>query len=127
MPVWTSPAIDLLYLLGLCPEFDIMYILDDFFLEKYLKALKNTMEKLDCKKKPPTFDELRLSMWKRRSLALISGLVFYPKVAIKAEDVGTIKDVLDNQMKEINIYSMPEVVEKLTKLIPLLEKKGYLD
>ncbi|KAH0552159.1 uncharacterized protein LOC123270554 [Cotesia glomerata] len=127
LPVWTSPAIDLLYVLGLCPEFDIKYILDDFFLEKYLKTLKNNMEKLDCKRKPPTFDELRLSMWKRRSLGLISGLVFYPKVAIKAEDIGTIKDVLDNQMKEINIYSSPEVVEKLTKLIPLLEEKGYFD
>ncbi|CAG5073974.1 Protein of unknown function [Cotesia congregata] len=100
---------------------------DDFFLEKYLKTLKNTMEKLDCRRKLPTFDELKLSMWKRRSLGLISGLVFYPKVAIKAEDIGTIKDVLDNQLKEINIYSTPEVVEKLTKLIPFLEEKGYLD
>ncbi|CAG5108442.1 Protein of unknown function [Cotesia congregata] len=128
LPVWSSPAIDLLYLLGFGPASDIMYIiLDDFFLEKYLTTLKNTMEKLDCKRKPLTLDELKSSMWKRRSLGLISGLIFYPKFVIEADVVGPIKEVLDNQITEVSMYSTPEVVEKLSKVIPLMEEKGYLD
>ncbi|KAH0567432.1 uncharacterized protein LOC123274535 [Cotesia glomerata] len=127
LPIWSSPAIDLLYLLGFGPASDIMYILDDFFLEKYLTTLKNTMEKLDCKRKPLTLDELKLSMWKRRSLGLISGLIFYPKFVIQADVVVPLKEVLDHQIKEVNMYSTPEVVEKLSKVIPLIEEKGYLD
>ncbi|XP_008549250.1 uncharacterized protein LOC103572416 [Microplitis demolitor] len=127
VPVWTSPALDLQYFLSICPEFNIKYIFDDFFIEKYLHTLKETMEKIGSKRKPPTFYELKLSMMKRRSLALAGGLVFYPKIIVDTDDIGTIKNVLDNQAWNTKIYDNPKIIDKLVKLIPLIDTQGYLD
>lgn len=85
------------------------------------------MEKIGSKRKPPTFYELKLSMMKRRSLALAGGLVFYPKIIVDTDDIGTIKNVLDNQAWNTKIYDNPKIIDKLVKLIPLIDTQGYLD
>ncbi|KAK0170966.1 hypothetical protein PV328_008742 [Microctonus aethiopoides] len=125
--VWSSPAIDLLFLLSVCPELDIKCEQDDFFIDRYLNILSETMRRLNCKKKSPTVDELKNSLYKRRSFAVKSGLIFYSKLVAGKDNVETIEDILQKGYSDMAIFRHQDTIKVLKKIVPLMDEKGYLD
>ncbi|XP_034950711.1 uncharacterized protein [Chelonus insularis] len=124
---WSSPAIDLLYFLNLCPEPNIKCNLDDFFITKYLETLNGTMEELKCSRKSLTFSELQNSMIKRKALAQLTGLVYYPKIIADQKDVNSIDEILEQERWGLEVYKNPEAIKTLRKVIPIMNERGYLD
>lgn len=117
---------DLSYFLSICPEPSIKCDLYDFCLDHYLKILGDTMKKIGCKTRPPTINELHKSIAKRRCQAVMTGLVFYPRVA--AEDsVQTMDDILEKGTSDLSIFDNPSIVSTLKKFIPWLDERGFLD
>ncbi|KAK0178832.1 hypothetical protein PV327_007680 [Microctonus hyperodae] len=125
--VWSSPAIDLLFLLSVCPELNIKCEQDDFFIDRYLTILRETMQRLNCKKKSPTVDELKNSLYKRRSFAVKSGIIFYSKLVAGKDNVETIEDILEKGYSDMAIFRHQDSIKVLKKIVPLMNEKGYLD
>ncbi|XP_015119854.1 uncharacterized protein LOC107043063 [Diachasma alloeum] len=128
LPVWTSPAIDLLYFLSITPERNLKMTNDDVFLEKYLTRLTSAMKKLGFFKDPPTIRQLKKSMHKRRAFVLLAALVFWPKMLAEEEDVKPIDDMIQNAGEiGVNPLKYPHAKEVMEKILPILNERGYLD
>ncbi|XP_043260205.1 uncharacterized protein LOC122401857 [Colletes gigas] len=129
MAVYTSPAIDLLYFFNICPEFDIKYDKDDYFLEVYLKKLNETMEYIGCKEKPLTMQRLKEALHKRRVYAVFSGIVLYLRMMANTDDTEDFTEVLQKLSGEtkMNVFKNPDAVKLAHKMIPVMEERGYLD
>ncbi|XP_063975830.1 uncharacterized protein LOC135161837 [Diachasmimorpha longicaudata] len=128
LTVWASPATELLYFLGVAPERSLKLTHDDVFLEKYLTHLTSTMEKLGCRRKPPTMGQLKRSMHKRRSLGLLATLVFWPRMLSEEGDVEAIDEIFQNTGESRGrLLKYPEAKEMLTKVLPILDERGYLN
>ncbi|CAL7943961.1 unnamed protein product [Xylocopa violacea] len=84
---YSSPAVDLLHFLYSCPECAVRCDKEDYFLQLYLDTLKETMEGIGCKRKPPTMEQLKAAMYKRRIYAVLVGLVFSLRMLADKEDV----------------------------------------
>ncbi|XP_028982318.1 uncharacterized protein LOC107040561 [Diachasma alloeum] len=95
VPNWTSPAIDLLYFLSISPRPNLKVTYDDIFLQKYLTRLSSTMKKLNCSASPPTLQQLKVSMYKRRAFAVMGGLGFWPKTLVEEEDFEAMDTILE--------------------------------
>ncbi|XP_076239248.1 uncharacterized protein LOC143182242 isoform X2 [Calliopsis andreniformis] len=129
MAVYSSPAIDLLYFLNICPEFAMKYDRDDYFLEVYLSTLNKTMTKIGCKRKPPTIEQLKEAMHKRRIYAVFAGVVLYLRMMAKnedTEDFGKVLMKLGGQTK-MNVFKNPDAVKLMHKMMPVMNKRGYFD
>lgn len=113
--------------MSVCPELDIKCEQDDFFIDRYLNILSETMRRLNCKKKPPTVDELKNSLYKRRSFAVKSGLIFYSKLVAGKDNVETIEDILRKGYSDMAIFRHQDTIKVLKKIVPLMDEKGYLD
>lgn len=127
MTVFTSPAIDLLYFLGICPAIDIKCEMDDYFLEVYLQTLKMTMERICCKTKAPTMDELKKAIYKRNIYAVFSSLIFYPRMIADEIDTETFDDILATGETKMDVFKNPEAIAAVGKIIKILNQRGYLD
>ncbi|XP_076763132.1 uncharacterized protein LOC143430642 [Xylocopa sonorina] len=127
MTVYNSPALDLLYFLYVCPECDIKYDKEDYFLKLYLDTLKETMESIGCKARPPTIKQLKAAMYKRRIYATLTGIVFALRMVANKEDVEDIKDVVELGETKMDVFKNPFAIEMARKLFPSMDAKGYLD
>lgn len=127
LTVWTSPAIDLLYFISICPEVNLKVDHDDFFFDTYLKILSKTMVNLGCTTKPPTMQHLKVSMYKRRVYAIMAGLIFYPRMIAEDSDIEGLDESLQEGTTKMDIFKNPRAVQALKKMIPSMLEKGYLD
>ncbi|KAF3420470.1 hypothetical protein E2986_06128 [Frieseomelitta varia] len=129
MSVYTSPAIDLLYFLNICPEFDLKYTQDDYFLKIYLDTLEETMKNIDCKRKPPTMKQLREAMHKRRLYAVFSGVILYLRMMADKEDTEDFVLLFDKLSGEtkLDVFKNPDAVKLAHKMIPIMNERGYFD
>lgn len=129
MSGYTSPAVDLLYFLNICPETDIKYDKDDYFLATYLDTLTSVMKSLDCVTSPPTMEDLKRSMYKRRSYAVFSGLMLFPRMMAKDEEIEPFDEVLGKLKGEtkLNVFKGEKTIEAIKKIIISMNKRGYLD
>ncbi|CAD1476380.1 unnamed protein product, partial [Heterotrigona itama] len=129
MSVYTSPAVDLLYFLNICPEFDIKYTEDDYFLKIYLNTLEETMKDTACKRKPPTMMQLKEAMHKRRLYAVFSGVILYLRMMANKEDTEDFVLLYDKLSGEtrMNVFKNPDAVKLAHKMIPIMDERGYFD
>ncbi|KZC06800.1 PREDICTED: uncharacterized protein LOC107195073 [Dufourea novaeangliae] len=129
MSVYSSPAIDLLYFLNICPEFSVKYDNDDYFLELYLSTLKETMKSIGCKTKPPTMKELKEAIHKRRVYAVFAGVVLYLRMMANKEDIEDFTEVVKNCGGEtkMDVFRNPDAVKLAKKMIPVMNERGYFD
>ncbi|XP_031834349.1 uncharacterized protein LOC116427758 isoform X2 [Nomia melanderi] len=129
MAVYTSPAIDLLYFLNICPELSVKYDHDDYFIGVYLNTLKETMERIGCKTKPPTLEQLKKAIHKRRAYAVFSGMVLYLRMMANKEDTEDFTTVLKLYSGEtkMDVFKNPDSVKLALKMIPIMNEKGYFD
>lgn len=129
MAVYSSPVIDLHYFLNICPEFDLKYSKDDYFLEIYLNTLTDTMKKIGCKRKPPTLKELKEAMHRRRRYAVFSGVVLYLRMMANKEDTEDFCDLFDKNLGEtrMDVFKNPEAMKLARKMIPVMNERGYFD
>ena len=124
---YTSPAIDLQHFLAMCPELEIKGDKDDYFLEIYLSVLEKTLKELECKTNPPTMDQLKEAMFKRRFYSVLTGLIYYPKILADQEDVESISEMLDSGTTKLDVFKYPVTVDVIRKFTKILNDKGYLD
>lgn len=129
MAVYTSPAIDLLYFLNICPEFSIIYDKDDYFVELYLNTLKETMEEINCKTSPPTMQQLKQALHKRRAYAVFAGVVLHLRMIANKEDTENFTDLLMKQggNTRMDVFKNPDAVKLATKMVPAMDERGYFD
>ncbi|XP_076388321.1 uncharacterized protein LOC100883549 isoform X2 [Megachile rotundata] len=129
MSVYTSPVIDLIYFLNICPEFKVKYDNDDYFLEIYLNVLEETMRKIGCKTKPPTIRQLKEAVYKRRIYAVFSGIVLYLRMMANKEDTEDFTQVLKDYAGEtkMDVFRNPDAVKLAHKMIPVMNERGYFD
>ncbi|KAG6798994.1 hypothetical protein HZU73_05797 [Apis mellifera caucasica] len=128
MSVYTSPAIDLLYFLNICPEIDIKYDNDDYFLGIYLDTLKETMKNIDCKRKSPTMRELKAALYKRKIYAVFAGIVLNLRMLANKEDTEDFDDLFVKLGEtKMNVFKSPDAVKLAEKMIPIMNERGYLD
>ncbi|XP_063974197.1 uncharacterized protein LOC135160947 [Diachasmimorpha longicaudata] len=127
MCVWTSPAIDLLQFLNVAPELAIKMTQDNIFLQKYLSRLSRTMNALGCSGNPPTLEQLEKSMFKRREYALLGLCFFYPRMEADDDELENADDIVGNGESAIDFLKNPRVRETMAKVLPILDKRGYLD
>lgn len=129
MAVYTSPVIDLLYFLNICPEFDVKYDNDDHFLKLYLHTLEEIMKDIACKRKPPTMEQLKEAIHKRRIYAVFSGLVLYLRMMGNKEDTEDFEELLTKLLGEtkMDVFRNPDAVKLAHKMIPIMNERGYFD
>lgn len=129
MSVYTSPAIDLHYFLNICPETSLKHDKDDKFLNIYLIVLTNVMKSAGCVTKPPTIDELKRAMHKRRTYAVFAGLVLFPRMMADLEDTEDFDEVLGrlNGDTRMDIFKQEETVTAMRKMIIIMNERGYFD
>ncbi|XP_034195304.1 uncharacterized protein LOC117611459 [Osmia lignaria lignaria] len=129
MAVYTSPVIDLIYFLNICPEFSVKYDNDDYFLKIYLNTLKETMRSIGCKTKPPTMQQLKDALHKRRIYAVFSGIVLYLRMMANKEDTEDFTVVLKKLSGEtkMDVFRNPDAVKLAHKMIPVMNERGYFD
>ena len=127
MSVYSSPAIDLIYILSICPAADLKATRDDFFLEHYLGALKKTMIRLNCKTRSPTIIDLKKSMLKRRMWAVMAGLTLWPRMIADCSEIESFDGLLRNGETKMKIFKNPTATTALKVVLPLMEERGYLD
>lgn len=129
MAVYTSPVIDLIYFLNICPEFEIKYDNDDYFLKHYLNILSETMKNIGCKKNPPTMEELKKAIYKRRIYAVFSGIVLHLRMLANKEDTEDFNEVLGQLSGEtkMDVFRNPDAIKFGQKMISIMNERGYLD
>ncbi|CAL7943958.1 unnamed protein product [Xylocopa violacea] len=127
LTVFSSPAFDLLYFLYVCPECDIRYDNDDYFLKLYLDILKETMESIGCKRKPPTMEQLKAAMHKKRIFAVLAGIIFSLRMIANKEDIEEFQDIERLGGTKMDVFKNPDAVKLAHKLFPSMDAKGYLD
>ncbi|CAK9795946.1 hypothetical protein ANTQUA_LOCUS559 [Anthophora quadrimaculata] len=128
MAVYTSPVIDLLYFLNICPEYDIKYDKDDYFLKVYLNTLKQTMRSIGCKRKPPTMEELKMAIHKRRIYAVFSGVFLYLRMMVNKEDIEDFSKLGESTCEsKMDVFKNPDAVKLAHKMIPIMNERGYFD
>ncbi|XP_011296879.1 uncharacterized isoform X2 [Fopius arisanus] len=127
MCVWTSPAVDLLYIFNIVPETNIKMIHDDIFLQHYLTHLSNTMARIGCTANPPTLEQLKKSMYKRRDYGIMAGLTFWPKMIAEDDEIEDLDVVLERGEASVDLLKNPKARETLAKILPMLDERNYLD
>lgn len=100
---------------------------DDFFLERYLNILEYELKKAGCKTKPPTIDQLKRSIYKRRIFSIFSGLIYFPRMMCDKSDVEEFDKVLVNGETKLDIFKNPDTSIAVRKLLKAMNEKGYLD
>ncbi|XP_043684869.1 uncharacterized protein LOC122637068 [Vespula pensylvanica] len=127
MSVYSSPAIDLLYFLNICPDNKLKYEKEDYFLKIYIRTLGNIMRTIGCVTKPPTIKDLKRSMYKRRLYAIFSGIVLYPRmVADECEHFEEVLGKLDGKTK-LNVFKKEEAIVSTRKFIKFMNQQSYFD
>lgn len=129
MSVYTSPAIDLHYFLNTCPEISVKCEKDDFLLTTYLNTLRSTMKKLGCKTEPPTMEDLKAALYKRRQYAICAGIVLYLRMIANKEDTEDFEELFGKLSGEtkMDVFKNPDAKIAALKMIPVFEERGYLD
>ncbi|XP_015113675.1 uncharacterized protein LOC107038876 [Diachasma alloeum] len=127
MCIWTSPAIDLLQFLHVAPELTMKMTHDDVFLQKYLTRLSSTMKALGCSTNPPTLEQLKKSMFKRRDYALLATFFFYPRMEADDDELENADDMVGKGESAVDFLKNPRVRETMAKILPILDERGYLD
>ncbi|XP_076763133.1 uncharacterized protein LOC143430643 [Xylocopa sonorina] len=127
MAVYSSAAIDVLHFLCTCPEREVRYNNDDYFIKLYLDTLKETMESIGCKRRPPTMEQLKAAMHKRRLYAVIVGIIFSLRMIADKEDIEEFKDIADVGETRMDVFKNPDAIKMAQKLFPSMDAKGYLD
>ncbi|XP_046738968.1 uncharacterized protein LOC124407157 [Diprion similis] len=124
---YSSPAIDLLYFLGINPALEIRGQGETDLLEIYLETLTLNMKRLRCRTESPTMEHLKKAMYRRRVYAVAAGLFLLPRMMLDKEDVESIDQLLKHGMYRINPYAKPNTIRMMKRMLPLMSERGYLD
>lgn len=128
---WTSPAIDLLYFIFNSCATDIIASEFDFFLEFYHKHLVESMIKLNCQTKTPTFAEITKDVHDKGFFGV---MMINESIALMKNDLDEpvelevlTKRTPESEALKRRIFASKKYVDLLEVLLPFSGKRGFLD
>lgn len=129
MSVYSSPAIDLHHFLHTSPKPDQIYCRDNVLLDIYRNTLVEEMTKLNCVTKPPSIEDLKDAMRKRKLYAVIVGLIFRLRMLVPKNKMENLEKVLDvdmgnTEMKLIHDYHTENLTQRMLKV---MDNRQYFD
>lgn len=127
MSCFSSPAVDLLYFLGINPAPEVRGKGEEELLNIYLETLTISMEILECKTEPPTMTRLKEAMHRRRIYALVSGLFLLPRMMLPEDEIETMDELIRHGTTGVDVYGKPEIVSLMKRMLPLMNERGYFD
>lgn len=124
--VWSTPAIDLYYLLYLVASDDVRINSKDKILKSYHESFVKTLEKFGYTYKIPTQHDLRLEMLKNQFIEVILAVCYLPYTFL---DFAKEKNIFGQSSVELRkeLFKNPEYQENVRKILPDLLTKGILD
>ncbi|XP_046416554.1 uncharacterized protein LOC124177790 [Neodiprion fabricii] len=124
---YSSPAIDLLYFLGINPALKIRGPGETELLETYLETLTLNMKRLRCRTESPTMEQLKEAMYRRRVYAVVSGLFLLPRMMLDKAEIESMDQLLKHGTFRTNAYAKPNTIRMMKRILPLMNERGYLD
>ena len=87
------------------------------------------MKNIACKRKPPTMEQLKEALHKRRIYAVFSGVVLYLRMMGSKEDTEDFEELLTKLLGEtkMDVFRNPDAVKLARKMIPIMNERGYFD
>ncbi|CAD6991942.1 unnamed protein product [Ceratitis capitata] len=128
---WSSPAVDLHYLINSSFIEEIRSSRQDEFIQYYHGILASTLKKLNYGGHIPSLHELCVQLEDRRFYAFTAAIVNQP-----LQTTANTEDADLNSLIEINersrkfyemLYSDPKVQNTVKALLPFFDRKGLLD
>lgn len=128
---WASPTVDILY--SIFNSCDPKTIVDEFddMLQCYYTEFTNAMKTLQCTTELPTLEEFTKELDARGSIVC---LYISETLALSKADTKLnldLESLTDDSEEAVNsrreIFSSPEFVDAMNLLLPLMDKRGYLE
>lgn len=128
---WTSPAIDLLFLLVESPELELKVKEFDTFVHYYHTHLIANLKKLNYTKKAPTLISLQIEILQRASISVMLTTGHMAAVLLDPNSDSNIENMMKDDEVGMSLkksmYTNPRYVAHMMELLPFFEKKGILD
>lgn len=129
--MWSSPAIDLLFLLVESPQLELKVSQFDEFVEFYQNHLVVNLKKLGYKKKMPTLYDLEVNILQRAAISMILMTGHMPLILLDPSKDNNMENVMSDGENGTNLktamFTNPRFVAHMMELLPFLDKKGVLD
>lgn len=119
---WNSPAVDLQYFFYTSVSTDLIdkhHVL----LQEYYNSLTDTLTKLGYKHLQPTMSQMEKLLEKRGLYAVLTTTTVLPIILVDKTNVPDINKVMK---QESEIHMSEALGSALKKLLPVLEKKGWI-
>lgn len=128
---WTSPAIDLLYLLIESTEVTIKVKEFDTFVHYYHTHLIESLKKLKYSKKAPTLLDLQIDILQRSPMAVMLVILHLTSVLLDPSSESNMENFLKDDEAGFNLkksmYTNSRYIEHMMELLPFFERRGILD
>lgn len=128
---WTSPAIDLLFLLIESPELPIKVKEFETFVYYYHSHLIENLRKLNYSKKVPSLLDLQIDILERSPVAAMLTILHMPSVLLDPSKESNMENFLKDDEAGFNfkksLYTNPRYFDHMMELLPFFERKGILD
>lgn len=128
---WSSPALDLLFLLIESPLLELKVSKFDEFVEFYQNNLVINLKKLGYKKKMPTLFDLEVNILQRAALSMILMTGHMSAILLEPSEESNMENMMDSGEGGTNfkkaMFGNPRYIAHMMELLPFLEKKGVLD
>ncbi|XP_016957089.1 uncharacterized protein LOC108029372 [Drosophila biarmipes] len=127
---YTSPAVDLHYFFTVSLREEVQD-LEPALVDKYYSDLKASLEQLAYAGAIPSLQEFRLQFERRRFLSLLAHL-FKPLIIYNGSEVtsdfsSVYKETEEGLRFQKSIYDSEAVIRSATRLLAILDDKGFLD
>lgn len=128
---WTSPAIDLFYLIIESAELSIKVKEFDTFVHYYHSHLVENLQKLNYTGEVPTLLELQIDILERSPIALMLVILHLTSVLLDPSSESNMENFLKDdeagfKLKK-SMYTNPRYIDHMMELLPFFEKKGILN
>lgn len=128
---WTSPAIDLLFLLVESPQLELKIKEFDSFVHHYHTHLVENLKKLNYTKKPPTLVGLHIDILERAAISVCLTTGHMAVILLDPNSESNIDNMMKDDETGMNLkksmYTNPRFVAHMEEILPFFEKKGILD
>lgn len=128
---WSSPAMDLLFLLIESPRLELKISKFDEFVEFYQKNLVINLKKLGYKKKIPTLIDLEVNILQRAAISMILMTGHMGAILLDPSEESNMENMMSDGENGASfkkaMFTNPRYVAHMMELLPFFEKKGVLD
>lgn len=128
---WSSPALDLLFLLIESPQLELKVSQFDTFVEYYHQHLIANLKKLGYSKKMPTLFDLEVNILQRYPISMILMTGHMPAILLDPSNESNMENMMNDSEGGANfkkaLFTNPRYIRHMMELLPFLEQKGVLD